>query len=331
MVRGKSLSTFSLVSLPDVYKQDQYPTIHESHQVGAEQYRLMRARGETPLPAAVHLESAENFTIPSRDTSISIPCRILRPQNTAPKGVYMHIHGGGWVLQNESSQDPYLQAIANMTSTLVISIGYRLAPEHPFPAAPNDCYDAAEWLVQNAPSTFNASLSFIGGESAGGHLSALTIIHLLQHQSPTFNEFRFKGALLHFGVFDVSGTPSTHLFRKPQCLVLDKDLMDHYSEVFLPGVPREEWRHPSISPLYADLESLRGKLPPALFTCGTEDPLLDDTVFMSAKWQMAGAETDVKIFPGAPHGYIGYPRGTKGSMSDEGLDAVESFIASTLA
>jgi len=64
----------------------------------------------------------------------------------------------------------------------------------------------------------------------------------------------------------------------------------------------EEKRHPSVSPLYADLEPLRGKLPPALFTCGTEDCLLDDTMFMSTKWLMAGGEAFVKFIPGAPHG-----------------------------
>lgn len=291
----------------------------------------MRAAGETPLPKARYLDTAENFSIPSRDAGRSIPCRILRPQNgTAVKGVFLHIHGGGWVLQDERSQDPVLQDIADQTGTLALSVGYRLAPEDPFPAGPNDCYDVAEWLVDNAQATFGVPLAFAGGESAGAHLSVLTTLHLLQSPTSRYADFRFKGLLLHFGCYSMVWTPQVFNYQKPEVLVLDRDLMDHYKKVFLPGLSEEELRHPSVSPMYADLEALRGKLPPALFTCGTEDCLLDDTMFMSAKWLMAGGDAVVKIIPGAPHGYIGFPREVRGSGSDEGLQAVEKFVSSKL-
>ncbi|KAK5246352.1 hypothetical protein LTR40_012035, partial [Exophiala xenobiotica] len=141
------------------------------YDVGAQKYREMRAAGETPLPKAVLLDSAEDITIPSRESGRTIPSRILRPQNGKPiRSVFLHIHGGGWVLQDEKSQDPMLQDIADRTGTLVLSVGYRLAPEHPFPDGPNDCYDVAEWLVDNAEAKFGAPLGFTGGESAGGHL-----------------------------------------------------------------------------------------------------------------------------------------------------------------
>jgi acetyl esterase/lipase len=83
----------------------------------------------------------------------------------------MHMHIGGWAIGSEDGQDVVLKKIADNSSLLVISIGYRLAPEDSFPAGPNDCFDTAEWLVENAKSTFGAELAFIGGESAGGHLS----------------------------------------------------------------------------------------------------------------------------------------------------------------
>lgn len=301
-------------------------------QVGAQRYREMRAAGETPLPKAVYLDSAESFTVPSREAGRTIPCRMLKPQNgTSAKAIFLHIHGGGWVLQDEKSQDPPLQAIANNTGTLVLSVGYRLAPEHPFPAGPQDCYDVAEWLVDNAETEFGIPLAFVGGESAGAHLSLLVTLHLLQHATPKYASFRFRGLLLHFGCFTMVWTPSVYNFRKPEPLVLDRDLMDHFIQAFLPGMSEEEKRHPSVSPLYADLEPLRGRLPPALFTCGTEDCLLDDTMFMSTKWLMGGGEAVVKIIPGAPHGYIGFPREIKGSGASEGMDAVEDFIRSKLA
>ncbi|KIX10178.1 uncharacterized protein Z518_01259 [Rhinocladiella mackenziei CBS 650.93] len=302
------------------------------YEVGAKRYREMRAAGETPLPKAVYLDSAEDITIPSRDAGRTIPCRILRPQNGKPvKAVFLHIHGGGWVLQDERSQDPYLQGIANQTGTLVFSVGYRLAPEHPFPAGPNDCYDAVEWLVDNAESKFGAPLGFIGGESAGGHCSMLTALHLLQSPVPKYASFRLKGLLLHFGCYSMVWMPRVYHFKRPEVLVLDRNLMDHFVEAFAPGITEEQKRDPSISPLYADLEPLRGKLPPALFTCGTEDCLLDDTMFMSTKWLMAGGEAVIKILPGAPHGYIIFPRDIPGSGAAEGLDVTEKFMLSRMA
>ena len=299
------------------------------YQVGAAKYREMRARGETPLPPATLLESAEQTSIPSRDSGRDIPCRILKPTNGKHiTGVYMHIHGGGWVLQSEQSQDVVLQDIANTNGVLMFSVGYRLAPEDPFPAGPNDCYDAAEWLVDNAQSKLKAPLKYVGGESAGGHLSMLVILHLLQHKESKYSDFAFQGAVIHFGSFDFTFLPNAYNFNPPEVLVLDKDLMDHYAEAFLPGMSFQEKRHPSVSPLYANFEALRGRLPPALFTCGTADVLLDDTVLMSAKYQMAGAETEVLICPGAPHGYCMYPKDTKGAQADKAMEAVAAFIAS---
>jgi acetyl esterase/lipase len=297
-------------------------------EVGAQKYREMRATGQTPLPKATLLDSAITYSIPSRDSGRNLPCRILKPQNGKPvKSVFMHIHGGGWVLQDEMSQDVLLQDIADATGLLVISVGYRLAPEHPFPAGPQDCYDAAEWLVDNSEKELGAALGFVGGESAGGHLSVLVALHLLQSAQKQYSSFKLKGLLLHFGAYDLSWTPSVFNFNKPETLILDRDVMDHFIEVFLPGMTPDEKKHPSSSPLYANLMGL--KLPPALFTCGTEDCLLDDTMFMATKWMMAGGDTIVKIVPGGCHGYLMFPR-TADETSEEGIKATETYILKQL-
>jgi acetyl esterase/lipase len=301
------------------------------YEVGAPKYRQMRAAGETPLPAATYLDSAEDFDIPSRESGRGIPCRVLRPQKGDVKGVFMHIHGGGWVLQDQKSQDPVLQDIANRLGLVCVSVGYRLAPEDPFPAGPEDCYDAAEWLVLNAEKTYGQPLKFVGGESAGGHLSMLVALHLLQHSDAKFSGFQFKGLLLHFGAYSMAWQPTVYTFNPDPILVLNKDLMDHYVDVFLPNYTEEQKRDPKVSPLFTDLEKLRGKLPSALFTCGTYDCLLDDTIFMASKWGMSGGETLVKIVPGAPHGYIMFPTTMKGSGADVGMEAVDSFVKSKMS
>ncbi|EEU33700.1 uncharacterized protein NECHADRAFT_56228 [Fusarium vanettenii 77-13-4] len=298
-------------------------------EVGAAEYRRLRAAGKTVLPGPTLLASATAFQIPSRDPDRPIPCRLLRPQNNKPLcAVFMHIHGGGWVLQDETYQDPRLQAIADDHGLLCISVGYRLAPEHPFPAGPEDCYDAAEWLVANAEEILGAPLGFIGGESAGAHLSMLTTIHLLQHDKVEFSSFRLRGIMLHFGCYSVDWTPRVYSYRRGQsCLVLDRDSVTDFREAFLPDCPPETLKDPRVSPLYADLESLRGRLPSALFTCGTEDCLLDDTLFMNSKWLVAGGESVLCIIPGAPHGYIMFPRHLVGSGAEAGMRAVDDFLA----
>ncbi|KAH7147117.1 Alpha/Beta hydrolase protein [Dactylonectria estremocensis] len=301
-------------------------------EVGAAEYRRLRAAGKTALPGPTLLPSATTFEIPSRDTGRSIPCRILRPQNNKHlSAVFMHIHGGGWVLQDETYQDPRLQAMANDHGLLCISIGYRLAPEHPFPAGPQDCYDAAEWLISNADITFKAPLGFISGESAGAHLSMLAVLHLLQHKKPEFSKFRLRGIMLHFGCYSLDWTPSVYTYRRGEPgLVLGLDRINEFRDAFLPGWSLETLKDPHVSPLYAGLERLRGRLPPALFTCGTEDCLLDDTLFMNSKWLAAGGESLLSIIPGAPHGYILFPRTLDGSGAEAGMRAVDDFLAAKI-
>lgn len=301
-------------------------------EVGVAEYRRLRTTGQTVLPGPTHLPSATGFELPSRDPDRSIPCRILRPQNQkSVTAVFMHLHGGGWVLGDEAYQDPMLQAMANDHGLLCISIGYRLAPEYPFPAGPQDCYDAAKWLVVNADATFNAPLGFIGGESAGAHLSLLVVLHLLQHTKSEFPDFHLKGVLLHFGCYSLDWTPSVYNLRRGQPpLVVSRDLINDFRDAFLPGWSHEMLKNPLVSPLFASLERFRGILPPALFTCGTEDYLLDDTLFMSVKWLAAGGESVLKIIPGAPHGYILFPPTLPGSGAGMGMHAVDDFIASKI-
>ncbi len=103
--------------------------------------------------------------------------------------------------------------------------------------------------------------------------------------------------------------------------VLTPDITREFVNAFLPNTTPEERRDPSISPFYADLSNM--KLPPALFTCGTEDCLLEDTVMMAVRWQMAGAEAVMKLFPGAVHGFIAFE---KAESAMEGRKCIEQFL-----
>jgi acetyl esterase/lipase len=291
------------------------------NQVGAEKYRRMREAGETPLPAPVLLEGGKDINLPSRDPNRQIPCRVFQPSNGKPKGVFYHIHGGGWVLQTQKAQDPYLKFLADQCQLAVVSVGYRLAPEHPYPAPNEDCYDVGEYLVDNAEKDYGAPLQFLGGESAGGHLSAVTCFHLFKSRP----NFAFKGLVLNYGCYDLSGfLPQAHNFKLP--LVLDAEIMGKFVEAYTEGKSVADRRDPDISPFFADLEKIRGKLPPALFTVGSLDMLLDDSVMMATKWMMAGNEGILKIYPGAPHGFSAFPRSVGTETVAAVLDDIAAFV-----
>ncbi|KAH8590014.1 esterase/lipase/thioesterase [Bisporella sp. PMI_857] len=277
-------------------------------ELGAAKYREMRKRGETAFPAPTLLPDGLDIEVPSREPGRSISCRLFFPsarksdnERKKCKGSVLHIHGGGWVLGDHLSADILLQTYADAGDLAVISVGYRLAPEDPFPKGPEDCFDTSEYLIKNSFDEYGGPLRFVGGESAGGHLSLLVAYHLLKNHS----EHRLDGLLLHFGCFDLSFTPSATVYTKQ--LILNNAIMSHFISTFL-SATRLDKKHPSVSPYYEDLSPFRGRLPSALFTCGTDDPLLDDTINMGTKWAVSGAESIVKVYPGAAHGFIGFPR-----------------------
>ena len=189
----------------------------------------MRDDGETPLPKPVILDSGKDILIPAHETNRGIPCRMFYPSFPKPRGLYFHIHGGGWVLFHEKSQGAMLKYISDHTSLIVISIGYRLAPEHPYPAANDDCMDVAEFLIDNAQSEYGVRLLFMGGESAGGHLCMQTMLRL-QENRPVFS---FSGLILNYDIYDLAGfSPSMHYFDNP--LIVDRETMQHFIRLAAP-------------------------------------------------------------------------------------------------
>jgi acetyl esterase/lipase len=213
-------------------------------------------------------------------------------------GVYLHIHGGGWCLGSARYQDERLWTIACDVQVAVISIEYRLAPEYPHPSGFEDCRNVASWLAQSCVDEFGADRILIGGESAGAHLTALTLLALRDRGEI----HRIRGANLTFGIYDLSMTPSQSRWG-PHPLILSTPILDTLYARYVPGLTHDQRRDPTVSPLYADLAGL----PPALFTVGEADPLLDDSVFMAGRWHSAGNETALDVYPEAAHGFIGKP------------------------
>ncbi|MFD8412157.1 alpha/beta hydrolase [Streptomyces sp. NPDC059650] len=251
--------------------------------------RANRLGGDTP---PVRLPQGRDRVIAG-----GITARVFLPDRV--DGVYLHFHGGGWTFGSADGQDERLWRLAEQARLAVVSVDYRLAPERPFPAGPDDCEAAARWLVDHAATEFGTGRLLIGGESAGAHLSVVTLLRLRDRHGLTG---AFRAAQLLFGPYDLSMTPSQRSFGSKQ-LLSNTDTLRRTYELFTPGMSAEQRRHPDVSPLFADLTGL----PPARLVVGTEDPLRDDSLFLAARWQAAGAPVRLDVVAGAMHGFTLYP------------------------
>jgi acetyl esterase len=258
---------------------------------------LERAQAKRAAESALIMRSEKGV-----DRIVAGPSGPLRLREFRPEridGAMLHIHGGGWMTGEPELTDLLNEALSEQLNLAIVSVEYRLAPEHPYPAGPDDCEAAALWLVENAATEYGTDRLLVGGESAGAHLSAVTLLRLRDRHG--FGG-RFCGANLIFGAYDLGPTPSAMgIGMEAGTDILDSDEMRFMVEQFVPGMSADQRRQPDISPLYADLHGM----PPAFFTVGTADHLVDDTLFLAQRWLVAGNEAELLVYPDAPHGCIG--------------------------
>lgn len=245
------------------------------------------------------------------DAPVPVPVRVFEPDGPAA-AVYLEIHGGGWIIGSAAAGDAANARLARDCGVTVVAVDYRLAPEHPHPAAADDCAAVARWLVDRAAAEFGTERLLIGGASAGATLAALTLLRLRDDGTVD----RVRGANLAYGPYDISFTPSQRLARDTP--LLDRAYLEASRPLVFPGLDPEALRDPAISPLYADLRDL----PPALFTVGALDPFLDDSLFMHARWRAAGGEAELHVYPASPHGFDLLPT----QMAAEANRRVTAFL-----
>jgi acetyl esterase len=229
-----------------------------------------------------------------------IPVRLFRPlaERVGRAGggslpLVAYLHGGGWVVGTIDAFDPLCRALANASGALIASIGYRLAPEHPFPAAPDDARAAVRWLAANA-AELGADPERIGiaGDSAGGNLAAVTARRLRDEgDSP----LRFQ-ALIYPVCDSALNTPSYR--RNGSGFGLSAASMKRYWELYLDGA---DGRHPDASPLQAaDLS----RLPPAFVLTVRHDVLHDEGAAYARALEDAGVPVTHASYDGAVHGFF---------------------------
>jgi len=240
-----------------------------------------------------------------------VPVFVVRPQ-AAARGVILHMHGGGWVMGNAVSDRKMLEAQVERTELAVVSVDYRLAPEHPYPAAVEDCLTAVNWLLGNAPRLFGCSGVAIQGCSAGAHLAATTLVRLGPRAT------QLKAAVLYYGVYDLGITPGARLARDEEHPDLSTTSIRRMIQWFTPGLTADQRRAPGISPFYASVQ----ELPPSLMLVGGGDILVDDTLGLAQRWSERNS-VQVALFPGAPHGFNMYQL----EGVEDSLDRVCEFLA----
>jgi len=256
-----------------------FPDVHTM--TGAQARAVIRSR-------FVATTSPEPVTEVRDDTVAGVPVRVYRPEGT-DLPVMVYAHGGGFVFCDLDSHDGLTRELANRVPAVVVSVDYRLAPEHTWPAAAEDVYSVACWAAEQSDRVL------VGGDSAGGNLAAVAALMARDRGGP-----ELAGQVLLYPViapdFD---TESYRLFG--QGYYNPKPALQWYWDQYVPSAG--DRNHPYASPLRADLTGL----PPAVVVAAGCDPLRDEGLAYARALQDAEVPTTVLSYEGGIHGFLTMP------------------------
>jgi acetyl esterase len=246
--------------------------------------------GVLEVPKAA-LARVEDLRIPARDGT-ALPARLYAPVREAGLPVLLYFHGGGFTIGSVASHDTLCRELSRLTGCAVVSLDYRLAPEHRFPVAHNDAWDTTRWLAgQGAALGLDTARLALGGDSAGGTLAAACAI-----------EARDAGLAVALQLLFYPGcaawqTNESHR-RYHQGLVLEQAHIEYFFRHYIDEDQRTDWR---FAPLEApDVEGVA----PAWFGLAECDPLFDDGLSYADKLRSAGVPVDLEIYRGVTHEFI---------------------------
>ncbi len=242
-----------------------------------------------------------------------IAARVLRPKRPRGDGrIVVYFHGGGWVAGDLDSHDRVCRCLAQATSATVVSIDYRCAPEHRFPAAADDAFDATRWVVEHAAELGGTGERvFVAGDSAGGNLAAVTAIRARDAG------IALRGQLLVYPV--VAADFDTESYRaNAEGYVLSRDRMRWFWDQYVPDAAMR--RDPRVSPLDASLEGL----PPALVITAEHDVLRSEGLRYAQSLADAGVSVETLDAQGMIHGYVSMPGLVP--EADAALERIAAFV-----
>lgn len=258
---------------------------------GREMYRMMASTLEPP---SLPIGKIENLTMPGPAGEIKLRAYTPIAGGGAALPCLVYFHGGGFVIGDLDTHDALCRTLANETGARVVAVDYRLAPEHKFPAAPEDCYAAVKWVEENAAKLgIDPNRIAVAGDSAGGNLAAVACLMAKQKSGP-----RIVFQLLIYPTTQArANTDSIKAFAEGY--FLEKKTMDWFFDQYLnAGVDVNDWR---LSPLAApDLSGL----PRAYVVTAGFDPLKDEGKAFADKLNRAGVACVYVDYPGMVHGFF---------------------------
>ncbi|MCM2341216.1 alpha/beta hydrolase [Rhodoferax sp.] len=241
--------------------------------------------------APVKLHRVENFTLPARD-GFELPVRLVAPSDE-PLPVLVYLHGGGFTIGSIATHDVLCRHLSQLAHCAVLSVGYRLAPEHRFPVAFEDAWDAVSWVAeQGAEKGLDATRIAVGGDSAGGTLAAACALQARD------TGLALKLQLLFYpGCCAHQDTPSHKTFGHG--FVLEAAHIAYFFDLYIPNLTdREDWR---FAPLLAD--DVEG-VAPAWLGLAECDPLVDEGLQYADKLRASAVMVDLDIYRGVTHEFI---------------------------
>jgi acetyl esterase len=238
----------------------------------------------------------------------TIGIRIYQPCGEGPFPLMVYFHGGGWVGCDVVTHDPLCRELCTRAGIVVASVDYRLAPEYPFPVAPHDCLMALRWAIAHAAEwKADAARLFLGGDSAGGNLSAV-----VAHETAASTPGLVQGQVLIYPVTDHvdADTPSSREFMDAKRF--NTKVMAELWELYLRNSPvlrRGQTMHPLATPLR---RTDFGGLPPTFVVIAQDDPLRDEAVLYAKRMAEHGNDVQTSIHIGEKHGFVGVEGPTPG-------------------
>lgn len=262
---------------------------------------------DKPVPASV---TVEDRSLPGPEGG-ELGLRLYRPQGAgAALPVLLYFHGGGWVIGGLDEYQGVCGNLAAKSGCLVVSVDYRLAPEHPFPAAVDDCYAALEWVAEHAAELgADPARIAVAGDSAGGNLATVVALLARDRNGPAL---RYQALIYPAVALTTEGYDSYR--RNGEGYFLTNRAMAYFGEHYRPDLSDVR-----ATPLSAD--SLEG-LPPALVLVAGYDPLRDEGVDYAGRLMSAGVPVVLSEYPGMIHGFF-----SMSAVCDAGGQAVAQVAA----
>ncbi len=273
---------------------------------------------EQPTPAAMRVWfEAINAQTPVAEgveiSPVSSGCwtgEWLRPSQSDGRRLLIYYHGGGFLFGSPLSHRAVTTQLAQLSAAPVLSIDYRLAPEHPAPAAHDDCFDAYRWALEQG---FDASAIALAGDSAGGNLSLSTAIRARDAGLP------LPGCVVMMSpALDLAGDGESHT-RLKDAPLLTKELVDLFNRAY---VGEGDLRSSLVTPFYSDMSGL----PPVLIHVGSNEMLVDDSVTVAERIKQAGSPVELKVWQEMVHCWQLY-----GPMLDESMQSMEEIARFVMA